>query len=306
MITPSFQFKIEKETEDYGLFVFEPLEQGFGQTLGNSLRRVLLSSLPGAAIVQVKISGVKHLFSTLKGLKEDVVEFTLNLKKVRIAYKGDKPVKITLDKTGPGPVTAGDFEVPTGVEIINKDLVLGNLADKSSRLRGEFMVEPGYGYVPVEEKPEGGEIGVIPLDAIFSPVVRVNYHVGATRVGRVTNFDRLTLEVWTDGTIGPRQAVLESAKILTAFFDQVVNPREIEEEEEVGEEEVAGSEASLTVEELELPTRIVNALLKVGIKNVGDLQKAGKKKISKVKNLGGKSLKIIEAALADRGIEFED
>jgi len=304
MITPTFQFKTEKETADFGVFVLEPLQQGYGQTLGNSLRRVLLSSLPGAAIVQAKISGVKHLFSTLKGLKEDIVELTLNLKKVRIRYSGNKPVKITLDKTGPGPVTAGDFETPAGVEIVNKDLVLGTLADKSSRLKGEFLVESGYGYVPFEER-ESGEIGVIPLDAIFTPVTRVNYHVSATRVGRVTNFDKLTMEIWTDGSISPKEALIQSAKTLTDFFDQIVNPRETEGEISAKEEKVA-EETSLSIEELELPTRIVNALLKVGIRNVADLQKAGRKKISKVKNLGGKSLKVIEAALAEKGLELED
>ena len=303
MITPTFQFKAEKESADNGVFIFEPLQQGYGQTLGNALRRVLLNSLPGAAIVQVKISGVKHLFSTFKGLKEDIVELTLNLKKVRIKYSGNKPVKITLDKVGPGPVTASDFKVPAGVEIVNKDLVLGTLADKTSRLKGEFLVETGYGYLPFEER-EGGEIGVIPLDAIFTPVTRVNYHVSATRVGRVTNFDRLAMEVWTDGTISPREAIARSARTLIAFFDQIVNPREIEETETA--RELEAQEPSLTIEELELPTRIVNALLKVGIRNVSDLQKAGRKKIAKIKNLGGKSLKIIEAALAEKGIELED
>jgi len=305
MITPMFQIKAEKETADYGIFILEPLQQGYGQTLGNSLRRVLLSSLPGAAIVQAKISGVKHLFSTLKGLKEDIVELTLNLKQVRIRYEGDKPVKITLDKIGPGPVLAGDFKVPSGVEIINKDLVLGTLADKNSRLRGEFVVESGYGYVPFEER-ESGEVGVIPLDAIFTPVKRVNYHVSATRVGRVTNFDKLTLEIWTDGSISPKEAFFESAKTLSTFFDQIVNPKKVEEEDKPSRQEKISEEGSLTIEELELPTRIINALLKVGIKNVDDLQKAGKKKISKIKNLGGKSLKIIEASLASRGIEIED
>ncbi len=305
MITPTFQIKTEKETADYGIFVLEPLQQGYGQTLGNALRRVLLSSLPGAAIVQVKISGIKHLFSTLKGLEEDIVELTLRLKQVRIKYSGDKPVKITLDKTGPGVITAADFEIPAGVEIINKDLVLGTLADKTSRLKGEFLVESGYGYLPFEERG-GGEIGVIPLDAIFSPVRRVNYHVSATRVGRITNFDRLSLEVWTDGSISPKTAFLESAKTLTAFFDQVVNPREVAEKEVPGEERALAEEPSLTIEELELPTRIVNALLKVGIKNVADLQRAGRKKVSKIKNLGGKSLKIIEAALAEKNIHLEE
>ena len=306
MIKPTFQLKIEKDLADFGVFTMEPLQQGYGNTMGNALRRVLLSSLPGAAIVQAKISGVKHLFSTLKGLKEDIVEFTFNLKKVRLSYEGDKPVKITLDKTGPGLIKAGDFKTPPTVEIINKDLVLGTLADKSSRIKGDFLVESGYGYLPSEERESTGEIGVIPLDAIFAPIRRVNYHVGATRVGRVTNFDKLTLEIWTDGSISPKEALLEAAKTLTAFFDQIINPKEVAKEEKVQLKEKASEESLLTIEELELPTRIVNALLKVGLKTVGDLQKAGRKKIAKVKNLGGKSLKIIEASLAERDIILED
>ncbi|PIU34428.1 DNA-directed RNA polymerase subunit alpha, partial [Candidatus Shapirobacteria bacterium CG07_land_8_20_14_0_80_39_18] len=285
MIKSTFQLKIEKDLADFGVFTMEPLQQGYGNTMGNALRRVLLSSLPGAAIVQAKISGVKHLFSTLKGLKEDIVEFTFNLKKVRLSYEGDKPVKITLDKTGPGLIKAGDFKTPPTVEIINKDLVLGTLADKSSRIKGDFLVESGYGYLPSEERESTGEIGVIPLDAIFAPIRRVNYHVGATRVGRVTNFDKLTLEIWTDGSISPKEALLEAAKTLTAFFDQIINPKEVAKEEKVQLKEKASEESLLTIEELELPTRIVNALLKVGLKTVGDLQKAGRKKIAKVKNL---------------------
>jgi len=306
MIKPTFQLKIEKGLADFGVFTLEPLQPGYGNTVGNALRRVLLGSLPGAAIVQVKISGVKHLFSTLKGLKEDIVEFTFNLKKVRISYKGDKPVKITLDKLGPGLIKAGDFKTPPSVEIINKDLILGTLADKSSRIKGEFLVETGYGYVPLEEKEPTGEIGIIPLDAIFSPIRRVNYHVGATRVGRVTNFDKLTLEIWTDGSISPKDALLEAAQTLTAFFDQIVNPKEVTKEEKIPAKEKVSEESLLTIEELELPTRIVNALLKVGLKTTGDLQKAGRKKIAKVKNLGGKSLKIIEASLVERDITLED
>lgn len=306
MIKSTFQLKIEKDLADFGVFTMEPLQQGYGNTMGNALRRVLLSSLPGAAIVQAKISGVKHLFSTLKGLKEDIVEFTFNLKKVRLSYEGDKPVKITLDKTWPGLIKAGDFKTPPTVEIINKDLVLGTLADKSSRIKGDFLVESGYGYLPSEERESTGEIGVIPLDAIFAPIRRVNYHVGATRVGRVTNFDKLTLEIWTDGSISPKEALLEAAKTLTAFFDQIINPKEVAKEEKVQLKEKASEESLLTIEELELPTRIVNALLKVGLKTVGDLQKAGRKKIAKVKNLGGKSLKIIEASLAERDIILED
>ena len=304
MITPTFQFKVEKETADFGVFTLEPLQPGYGNTVGNALRRVLLSSMPGAAIVQAKISQVKHLFATLKGLREDIVEFTLNLKKVKISYSGDKPIKITLDKLGPGPILAGDFKTPASVEIINKDLVLGTLADKTSRLKGEFLVEKGYGYIPSEERVSEGEIGLIALDAVFTPVLRVNYHVGATRVGRVTNFDKLTMEIWTDGSISPKQAFLESAKILIAFFDQIVNPKAIVKEEIAVVKENLNEESLLTIEELELPTRIVNALLKVGLKTVEDLQKAGSKKVAKVKNLGGKSLKIIEATLTQKDIRL--
>ncbi len=305
MIDPTFQVKVEKESRDFGVFILEPLQRGYGQTLGNALRRVLLSSLPGAAITKAKISGTKHLFSTLKGLKEDIVEFTLNIKKIRLAYSGDKPVKISLSKTGPGPIVAGDFEVPAEVEIINKDLVLGNLSDSSSHFKGDFWVESGYGYVPFEERPSE-EIGIIPLDAIFTPIKRVNYKVSATRVGRVTDFDKLTLEIITDGTIKPKDAFIFAAKKLTAFFTQVYNPKEVLVDEELPERQTDGQEESLTVEELGLPTRIVNALLKVGVKNVAELKQIGSKKLSKVKNLGGKSLKIIEAALVEKDIRMEE
>jgi len=305
MITPTFQIKKEKENADFGVFVLEPLQQGYGQTLGNALRRVLLSSLPGAAIVQAKISGVKHLFSTIKGLEEDIVEFTLKVKQVCLRYSGEKPAKITLDKTGPGEITAADFGLPAGVEVINKNLVLGTLADKTSRIRAEFLVEAGYGYVPSEERG-GAEVGIIPLDAIFTPVQRVNYHVSATRVGRVTNYDKLTIEILTDGSITPHAALMEAGKTLTAFFDQVVNPKKTEAKEAVLVGKTPSDESTLTIEELELPTRIINALLKVGIKNVTELQKAGRKKIAKIKNLGDKSLKIIEAATVEKGIQLED
>lgn len=306
MIEPSFQFKIEKETSDFGVFVLEPLQQGYGQTLGNSLRRVLLSSLPGAAVTRIKISGVKHLFSTLKGLKEDIVEFTLNLKQIRVRYNGEKPVKLSFSKTGPGTITAGDLETPAGVEVINKDLVLGNLSDSSSHIKGEFWVETGYGYVPFEEM-ESQDIGIIPMDAIFTPVKRVNYKVSATRVGRITNYDKLTMEIWTDGTISPKEALLSSAKNLTAFFKQVYDPKFVAAEEDgVAVSNGKTEEDTLTVEELELPTRIVNALIKVGVRNVAELKEAGKKKLSKIKNLGGKSMKIIEAALIERDIKLED
>ena len=305
MITPNFKIKADKETADYGMFIIEPLQQGYGNTLGNALRRVLLSSMAGSAIVSVRINGVKHLFTTLKGLKEDIVELTLNLKQVRIANQSDKPIKITIDKTGPGKVTAGDLECPAGVKITNPELVLGHLADKTARLKGEFMVESGYGYVPVEEREVSNEIGLLQLDAIFTPIKRVNYLVSATRVGRVTNYDKLTMEIWTDGSISPRESLMMSAKTLSSFFEQVYEPKEISEE--VKDAKPMKDEVlTLTVEELELPTRIVNSLLRAGIKDVGDLKSAGRKKLSKIKNLGGKSLKVVEAAASEKGIVIED
>ena len=305
MIEPIFEVKKEKETADFGLFVIEPLQQGFGHTLGNALRRVLLSSLPGAAVVQVKIPGVRHQFSTISGLKEDVVSLLLNLKKIRLEYLGEKPQKITLDKTGPGIVKASDIEVPTGVKIINGDLVLGTLADKKSRLRIEMVVERGYGYSSAEERPTE-EIGVIPIDAAFSPVVRVNYQVSATRVGRMINWDKISLEIWTDGTVSPTEAFTESAKVLGNFYQQIINPKKEKKEVTAKEEKVSKEVLEMSVEELELPTRIANSLAKGGLAQVGDILTAGRKKIVKVKNLGTKSIKIIEAALKQKGLELTD
>ena len=304
MINVNFKVKKDQGEKNFGRFVIEPLDQGCGQTLGNSLRRVLLTSLEGAAVTSVRIDGVKHQFSTLTGLKEDIVEFTINLKKIRIHYTGEKPAKLVLVKSGPCQITAADVETPAGVEIINKDLVLGNLSDGSSHIKSEFWVESGYGYVPFEER-EQEEIGIIPMDAIFTPVKRVNYKVSATRVGRITNFDKLTLEIETDGTISAKNAMLSAAKNLTAFFTQISTPK-VSAAEGVSVKNREKEEEMLTVEELELPTRIVNALLKVGIRNVAELKEAGRQKLSKIKNLGGKSLKVIEAALIEKKIRLED
>jgi DNA-directed RNA polymerase subunit alpha len=203
MNEPMFEIKIEKEEKDYGKFVISPLEQGYGDTLGNSLRRVLLTSLPGAAITTVKIAGVKHQFSSLKGMKEDVVEFILNLKKVRFAYSGDKAVKATLSVKESGEVKAKDIKVPANIKIANPEMVIAVL-NKGSKLEAEMEIEAGSGYSPAEDRATG-QIGLIPMDASFSPIRRVNYKVEETRVGRVTNYDKLILEVWTDGTIAPEK-----------------------------------------------------------------------------------------------------
>jgi DNA-directed RNA polymerase subunit alpha len=299
MLDPIFSIKSKKETTDYGEFILEPLEKGYGQTLGNALRRVLLTSLPGAAVTQVKITGVRHQFSTLEGLREDIVELLLNIKQIRIKYKGKKPAKMKLDAHGPGEVKAGDIKAPADVEIVNPELVLGQLADKKNTLKAEMVVESGFGYLPAEER-KGGGLGVIPVDASFSPVKRVNYRLEATRVGRRTDLDRLILEISTDKAISPSDALKEAAKILTAFFHQIVEPKEVPVKEE--KEELPSEVLRLTVEELNLPTRIANALRKGGYEAVGDLTAATAADIAKVKNLGEKSTKIIQAALAEKDV----
>lgn len=304
MLKPLFQIKKEKETKDFGQFVIEPLEQGYGHTLGNALRRVLLSSLPGAAVTQIKISGVKHKFSTLEGLKEDIIELILNLKQVRIKYQGQKPIKLHLEKSGPGQVRAGDIKAPAQVEIINKNHVLANLASKKSKLKMEIIVESGWGYLPAEER-RSEKLGVIPLDASFSPVRSVNYKVEATRVGRRTDLDRLIMEITTNGTLKPSEALKESGRILIAFFKQIVEPKKMPVAKKKPEPSLSET-MRLTVEELDLPTRIVNALRKGGYGTVSDLTAATAADLAKVKNLGEKSIKIVQAALAKKGTRLKE
>jgi len=302
MIESSFKIKKVKIAPNFGQFVLEPLPQGYGHTLGNALRRVLLTSLPGTAITEVKISGVKHKFSTIAGMKEDVIELLLNLKEVRIKYEGEKPVKLRLDKNGPSEVRAGDIEAPAGVEIVNKDLFLANLADSKSRLKMEMVAERGYGYLPSEER-KSNKLGLIILDAIFSPVTRVNYKVETTRVGRQTDLDRLVLEINTDGTIDSYEALKYGAKTLISFFNQIINPKDFSSEEKTKTRQSSGEVLKLTIEELELPTRIVNALEKAGYHTVGKLIKASRAELISIKNLGEKSLGIILETLVKKGIK---
>lgn len=302
MNEPMFEIKQEESKGDYGKFVISPLQQGYGDTLGNSLRRVLLTSLPGAAISSVRISGVKHQFSSLKGMKEDVVEFLLNLKKVRFSYSGEKPVKATLSVKSSGEVKAKDIKVPANVKIANPELVLAIL-NKGAKLEAEMEIESGVGYSPAEER-SGGPIGLIPLDASFSPIQRVNYKVEETRVGRLTNYDKLILEIWTDGTITPKESVILAAKTLVAYFNQVVSPKKVEKKEEKTEVDELGPVGKLSVEEIGLPTRVANALVKAGYETVEELAKAKKEELVKVRNLGEKSIKIISVALNEKGVKF--
>lgn len=303
MFEPLFNIKTEQENAEFGKFVIEPLEQGFGHTLGNSLRRVLLTSLPGAAITQIKINGVKHKFSTLEGMSEDVVDLILNLKQVRLKYEGEKPIKLELDKNGPGQIKAGDIKTPANIQVINKDYVLASLADKKSRLKIEMVVERGFGYLPAETR-KSDKLGVIFLDAAFSSVKRVNYQVEATRVGQRTDFDKLIMEITTDGTIKPKEALKSSAKILIAFFNQVVQPKKMDVKEEK-KPQIDDEVTKLTLEELDLPTRIVNALRRTGYGTVSDLMAIKLADLAKIKNLGEKSIKIIQSALAKKGVNWQ-
>ena len=301
MNQPLFEIKEEKKSDNYGKFVITPLEQGYGNTLGNSLRRVLLTSLPGAAVTSVRISGVKHQFSTLKGMKEDIVEFVLNLKKVRFTYEGDKPVSGKLSVKGAGEIRAKDIEIDPTVKIANPEIVLAIL-DKGAKLEAKIEIETGAGYSPGEDRATG-EIGLIPLDASFSPVKRVNYKIEETRVGRLTNYDKLILEIWTDATIAPKKALLKAAEILVSYFNQIVSPKKIVKKDEKKDDGL-GLLGNLSAEEIGLPTRVANALVKAGYETVADLVKAKKSDLVKVRNLGEKSVKIIEAALGEKQLKL--
>ncbi len=297
-----FQVKEEIKTADYGKLSVEPLEQGYGQTLGNALRRILLTSLPGAAVTMVKIEGVRHQFTTLTGVKEDIVELILNIKKLRVHIDGDEEVTLKLSRSGKTEVYARDIELPAGVTIANPDLYIASLADKKSSLEITMVAKKGYGYEVAAEK-EVSTIGYIPVDSLYSPVVRVNYKVEETRVGRMTNLDKLVMEIWTDGTISPKEALEESARIAANYFAQFYAPHE-EEAVAVVEStvKVPGEVSDMRIEELDIPTRIVNALENGGITTVGQLLTAPKSDLSKIKNLGSKSLSIIEKKLEERGI----
>ena len=299
-----FTVKVEDEKPDYGLFSIEPLEQGYGQTLGTSLRRVLLTSLSGAAITQAKIEKVKHPFSVIPGVKEDVVTLLLNLKKVRVVYEGNDPIKLTIDKKGPGEVRAGDIKTPGNAKIANPELHIASLSDSKSGFDAEFQVEKGVGYSFADER-KTGTMGVVVLDAIYTPVVRVNYKVESTRVGRLTNYDKLLMEIWTDGTVKPSEAVKKAAEILRSYYTQIISPKvEDEAKVETVRPLIPASVATLSVEELNIPARVANALAAGGYETVGELMNAKREDLLHVRNLGEKSLKIVSAALGEHDVQF--
>lgn len=295
--------------ETYGRFVVEPLERGYGITLGNSLRRVLLSSLPGAAVTSVRIEGVLHEFSTIPGVVEDTTEVVLNLKDLLVKLHTDEPVTVRIEADQEGEVTAGDIIAGPEVEILNPDLHIATL-DRGGRLFCEITLQKGRGYVPAERNKRPDQpIGVIPVDSIFSPVRKVNYTVEDTRVGQVTDYDRLILEVWTDGSIAPDEAVSLSAKILTEHLKLFLDLTEATSGVEVmvqKEEEQKDRVLDMPIEELDLSVRSYNCLKRAGIDTVQELVRKTEDDMMKVRNLGKKSLQEVKEKLAALGLSFRE
>jgi DNA-directed RNA polymerase subunit alpha len=303
------RLEAEKETLTpfYGKFTAEPFERGFGITIGNSLRRILLSSLQGAAITSVKIDGVLHEFSTVPGVKEDATEIILNLKEVRLKLHTEGPKTIRVKADGPRDLKAGDILTSDAVEILNPDHHLATLT-RDAKLSMEMVVKTGRGYVPAERnKEENQPIGTLPIDAIFSPIRKVNYTVTNARVGQITDYDKLTLEVWTDGSLNPEEAMAYAAKILK---DQLSIFITFEEEEETegakDQEETEGLNENLfrSVDELELSVRSANCLKHANIKLIGDLVQKTEAEILATKNFGRKSLNEIKEILAEMGLSL--
>lgn len=307
MLDPILKVKEEKIEKDFGEFIIEPLEPGYGHTLGNSLRRVLLSSTPGAAVISIKISGVRHKFSTVPGLKENVVDLLLNIKGLNLRLLDSKTTStIKLSVSGPKKVTASSLDLPEDVEVVNKDHYLGYLSDKKAKLDMELTVEKGLGYSLAEER-KISTVGVIPTDAIFTPVRRVNYEVSATRVGRQTNLDKLTLQIWTNGAISPRAALDEAGRILASYFSQIFQPKASPSQESSSSgPSIAENILRLTIDELDLPTRIYNSLRNGKIETFSDLLTTSRKELMSMRNMGGKSIAIIQNKLKGKGIELPE
>jgi len=272
--------------------------------LGNSLRRVLLTSLPGAAVTTVKIDGVSHRFSTIDGVLEDVIELILNIKKIRLSIHSDKPIKLTLKASGKGEVKASDLEIQGDGEIANPDQHIATLTDAKSKLNMEMEAEQGKGY-SISDDRKLNEIGVIAVDALFSPVISVNYSVEPTRVGRRADFDKLILDITTDGTLSPLEALNSAAKILSDTFHRIFEPV-VEEEAEDSGPKISEEVLKLTIEELDLPVRITNALKAIEINTIEDLVNTPRQHLLKAKNLGTKSIHLISEKLAERGLSLRE
>lgn len=309
----TFEVVALDEQNHYGKFVLEPLEKGFGNTLGNALRRVLLSSLPGAAVTSLKIEGVQHEFSSLKGVKEDVTSILLNVKDLILNIQDSEQYTLRVSEKGPKVVTAKDVQCPAGVKVVNEDLVIANLA-KDGVLEMEMKAQRGRGYVSQEDnkalfKELSQGFGTIYTDSVYTPIKRVAYEVSPTRVGTNTQFDKLTLEVWTDESITPSKAIAMASKILSDYFALIVELEEgLIENKSVIKESVKGKEkpqTTMMIEDLDLSVRSYNCLKRAGIQTVEELTQKTEDEMSKVRNLGKKSLKEVSDKLADLGLSFK-
>ncbi|MCS7092935.1 MAG: DNA-directed RNA polymerase subunit alpha [Patescibacteria group bacterium] len=307
MLEPNFEIK-KTESENYGNFVIEPLPPSFANSLGNALRRTLLSSLRGAAVTQIRIIGVPHFFMPIEGVKESALEIVMNMKqlKFKIDETSQKKFKISLELKGPRKIYGKDFEGE--IKPINSDLYIAEITGEKTELVIEAIVEIGYGYITAQER-EDREPGFIPVDAFFSPIRRVNTRVENTRVGRRSNFEKLIIEIWTDGTISPNQALQQSSDLLSRYFLVITSKADEKKSEqkpgdEEGKKSIEKKYYEMIIDELNLPSRVVNALLKENIETVADLIKVGKEKLMKMKGVGKKSIELIENELKKINLEL--
>lgn len=305
--------KVESDalTREYGRFSIGAMEPGYGVTMGNALRRVLLSSLTGAAVTSMRITDVHHEFSDIPNVKEDVMQLMLNVKQIRLRLRGEGPARMRLEVRGEGVVTAGDIHAPSDVEIVNPDLYLFTTDSNKARLDIEFQVEPGRGYSPADQRGKL-PIGELPVDAIFSPVRRVNFSVESARIGQTTNYDRLIIEIWTDGTVRPQDALSQASQILVQHLRMVAGVSNIDEELDLGEREPKGATSEYSdkpIEDLELSVRVYNSLKRAGISTIGDMMEIIDKNggsLMNLRNFGEKSMQELRDKLRARGLLPDD
>ena len=303
---PKPEVKTIELDETYGKFALEPLERGFATTLGNPLRRVLLSSIPGAAVTWVRINDVLHEYSTLPHLKEEIMEIIQRVKTIRLRALSDRPGRLRLEAKGPGDIFAGDIVSPPDFEIVNPELHLATLDSAEGTLNMEFNVERGTGYIPAQQT-EGYSIGTLPVDAIFSPVRRVNYSVEYTRVGQVTDYERLIVEVWTDKTISPLDAVHAAAKVLMDHSALLIHAGEINSgSDNTNNSDIPAEIYNVVVEKLELSSRTLNCLKRAGINKVGEVLERTASELLKIRNFGEKSLHELRARLEENDFPVPD
>lgn len=300
------KIEIEAISEQYGRFIIGPLESGYGVTIGNSLRRVLLSSLPGAAITSIRVDGIHHEFSPIAGVKEDMMTLLLNIKQLRMKLQGNEPVHLRLEVKGEGVVTAADIECPPEVEIVNPELHLLTMDADNSQVEIEMVAETGRGYSPSEER-DGLPIGELPVDGIFTPIRKIGYSVDRVRIGEITDFDQLKLDIWTDGTIQPQEALSTAAQMLAKHFSLVANVGGalIEEVEEIVEEGIPSRIYDMPIEDLDLTVRAFNCLKRAGITKVGiilEKLEKGDDEILAIRNFGRKSMDELKEALKEKDL----